>query len=638
MRALQAAPRRASGRDLVRSSRSSTKSSSPAKRVTTACTSTSRATRFGALAAGRGQERGSRRGARGRFDGRRAASRSSPKPRGRSCARSQSAIFELPCTADASRSDRSPLLRSRRASRRRPPRAAPRLARRGHRRGTRPRSFVRSVRRRPSHGDDGELSQPRRSSSPRSSTCRCATGSSAGSTSCSRRGSASTSRSPMPMPLHALDTRLHPSHVAEAKRVAAARAARPAAEPSRTRRRTPTPTRSRRSSRAPDPSRAAAALDRAGELAAPVAAVRKERRERRFEAARRLGLAHPFSLASTIDVGAAARRCSTRRSRSPSSSSRASRKKAEFPWRASSAIEVGLARDARDGWPSRLTQRWLDDAFKALAPRGVDAGPLPEPLGAASFLRAAAAWGFAWRTSGAPRSMPFALARDPYPDAGVPLRLRARVRRRRAVVPEARPRAPFAARERAGARAPHDHVPSCAHDRRARAARLGGAASRPRRSRSSARVSSVRRCPTSMRDAWPDPRADRRVTSRRAARHARVPRASSSIASTRTGSATRGRASTSRASHAVPRSTPSPLPTARPRRSRVRSKRRSGDRVSGVSRDGPLGLRRDARSGRRSRRALASGAPPKPAPRPPAHPAAPSFRSRRCRCCRASRA
>jgi hypothetical protein len=53
--------------------------------------------------------------------------------------------------------------------------------------------------------------------------------------------------------------------------------------------------------------------------------------------------------------------------------------------------------------------------FKALAPRGADAGKLPEALGGASFLRASAAWGASWKNAGAPRSMPFALARDPYP-------------------------------------------------------------------------------------------------------------------------------------------------------------------------------------------------------------------------------
>jgi hypothetical protein len=166
---------------------------------------------------------------------------------------------------------------------------------------------------------------------------------------------------------------------------------------------------------APNEARAASALERAGELAARVAGVRKERRERCFEASRRLGLAHPFALATKGDVGALARALLDATEPLALDFLEAARKKADARWRASSAIQLGLAREARDGWPSRLTRRWLDAAFKALAPRGVDPGPLPEPLGGASFLRAASSWGFAWRTAGTPRSMPFGVARDPYP-------------------------------------------------------------------------------------------------------------------------------------------------------------------------------------------------------------------------------
>lgn len=166
---------------------------------------------------------------------------------------------------------------------------------------------------------------------------------------------------------------------------------------------------------APDVSRAAGALERAGDLAAPVAAVRKERRERRFEAARRLGLANPHALATKSDVGALARAFLDASEPLAVELLKVAHKKSDRPWYASSAMQSFLARDARDGWPAYLTQRWLDDVFKALAPRGADAGKLPEALGGASFLRAAAAWGSAWKNAGVPRSMPFALAHDPHP-------------------------------------------------------------------------------------------------------------------------------------------------------------------------------------------------------------------------------
>jgi hypothetical protein len=217
--------------------------------------------------------------------------------------------------------------------------------------------------------------------------------------------------------VYALDPRLAPSRLALAEQTAAAREASGATEDG-TRADIAAHTYGGALSRmiaAPDVSRAAAALERAGDLAAPVAAVRKERRERRFEAARRLGLAHPYELATKSDVGALARAFLDASEPLAEELLKVEQKRSDGRWYASSAIQSFLARDARDGWPAYLTQRWLDDVFKALAPRGADAGKLPEALGGASFLRASAAWGASWKNAGAPRSMPFALARDPYP-------------------------------------------------------------------------------------------------------------------------------------------------------------------------------------------------------------------------------
>lgn len=168
---------------------------------------------------------------------------------------------------------------------------------------------------------------------------------------------------------------------------------------------------------APDDVRASAALERAGELAPGVAAVRKERRERRFEAARRLGLAHPWSLVTTSDVRAAARSFLDDTEALSVEVLKIARKSHEGPWRASSAIQLAHAREANDGWPSHLGPRWLDDAFKPLAPRGVDPGRLPDALGGASFVRSVMQWGHTFKAAGTPRSMPFAIARGPY---GVP--------------------------------------------------------------------------------------------------------------------------------------------------------------------------------------------------------------------------
>ena len=51
-------------------------------------------------------------------------------------------------------------------------------------------------------------------------------------------------------------------------------------------------------------------------------------------------------------------------------------------------IERSLATDAADGWPARLSVRWLDETFPEMS-RGVSQRPpLPKASGAASFARA----------------------------------------------------------------------------------------------------------------------------------------------------------------------------------------------------------------------------------------------------------
>jgi hypothetical protein len=68
----------------------------------------------------------------------------------------------------------------------------------------------------------------------------------------------------------------------------------------------------------------------------------------------------------------------------------------------------------REGWPAKLGQRWLEGVFGPLVTRPLRGLRFPEPLGGASFLRAAYAFGVALREQGTARSLPFALARDPY--------------------------------------------------------------------------------------------------------------------------------------------------------------------------------------------------------------------------------
>lgn len=166
---------------------------------------------------------------------------------------------------------------------------------------------------------------------------------------------------------------------------------------------------------ATDPVRAASALERLADLAPPLGAVRKEQRARRFEIARRLGLAHPWALATTADFLGLARALLDTTESIARQVQREAQKKSDVAWRAPSSIQLALARHAREGWPARPIARWLDDVLRPLVPRGLTVKGLPEPLGGATFVRAAATWGFTWKVAATPRSMAFALARDPYP-------------------------------------------------------------------------------------------------------------------------------------------------------------------------------------------------------------------------------
>lgn len=166
---------------------------------------------------------------------------------------------------------------------------------------------------------------------------------------------------------------------------------------------------------ATDPVRAASALERLADLAPPLGAVRKEQRTRRFEAARRLGLAHPWALATTADILGLARELLDATESIARQVQRDAQKKSDVAWRAPSSMQLALAREAQEGWPARPISRWLDDVFRPLVPRGLSVKGLPQALGGATFVRAAATWGFTWKIAATPRSMPFALGRDPYP-------------------------------------------------------------------------------------------------------------------------------------------------------------------------------------------------------------------------------
>jgi hypothetical protein len=141
-------------------------------------------------------------------------------------------------------------------------------------------------------------------------------------------------------------------------------------------------------------------LDAAADLAAPLAVIARSRAERRDEVARRLGLEHPWGPLFAWPP-AATRRLAQRVLDATEDLSRA-------VWGEELGARVGPAavlhaatgRDAPEGWPARITGRWIEDT---VAPGGrgvrVDLPALPGAVGAASFARALRAFGFAVRSS-----------------------------------------------------------------------------------------------------------------------------------------------------------------------------------------------------------------------------------------------
>lgn len=86
-------------------------------------------------------------------------------------------------------------------------------------------------------------------------------------------------------------------------------------------------------------------------------------------------------------------------------------------------VAMGAAREAGVGWPARLSTRSLVDVFRGplrdLAGRApLEAAELPAIEGASSFARGLELLGARTKDAGAAKSLPFALARDPFSPEG----------------------------------------------------------------------------------------------------------------------------------------------------------------------------------------------------------------------------
>jgi hypothetical protein len=81
------------------------------------------------------------------------------------------------------------------------------------------------------------------------------------------------------------------------------------------------------------------------------------------------------------------------------------------------SLAESLGRDAAEGWPSRLSSRWIEQLFhptRLTEGLRLSLGDLPAALGASSFARALAAFGASYADEAAPRDLPFALAHAPF--------------------------------------------------------------------------------------------------------------------------------------------------------------------------------------------------------------------------------
>ena len=166
---------------------------------------------------------------------------------------------------------------------------------------------------------------------------------------------------------------------------------------------------------APRVAEAGLSLEAAATTAPEVAAAERAGASRRLEVARRFGFEHPWSALVSCDaptLRAAARRLLD-----------ATDAIAFEVWRPTwrldgpgiaSTLHRAVGREAGEGWPARVTSRWIEDVFAPGATRGlvVDTGPLPAALGSTSFARALGAFGRAVRSGGGSR-LPFVLAREP---------------------------------------------------------------------------------------------------------------------------------------------------------------------------------------------------------------------------------
>jgi hypothetical protein len=164
------------------------------------------------------------------------------------------------------------------------------------------------------------------------------------------------------------------------------------------------------------PSAAAARpwLEGAASLAPELASIDARRAARRVEAARRLGLAHPWAPLVSVAPAVLRETATSFLDATDDLWSAVARDTLREGAGVAAVIVAATAREAGEGWPARLSAASLRD----ILPRAFDESPvvlppLPPALGAASFARAMQGLGFELRAARRSTKVPFALAREP---------------------------------------------------------------------------------------------------------------------------------------------------------------------------------------------------------------------------------
>jgi hypothetical protein len=155
-------------------------------------------------------------------------------------------------------------------------------------------------------------------------------------------------------------------------------------------------------------------LDAACEAVSSLPALGRKSATRRVEIARRMGFAHPWEI--TVPVSHAVLRLAAVRLLDVTEDLSIAVRREMGPGAVGVAATLhhATAREAGDGWPARLSPRWLEEMFGALASgMPIRLPPLAPALGASSFARALYEFGFAVRIGATPSTLAFALARDP---------------------------------------------------------------------------------------------------------------------------------------------------------------------------------------------------------------------------------